>query len=656
MSKLKIPRHIFFISAVYITGIFVFFLFRVLLLITELHQLDILPDKVSLISQAFLMGLRFDTAVSGYILALPLVVLSLVSWFGRESKKLYSVFSWYLIALYLISFLICSADIPYFNYFFSRITVAVLEWTDWLMFIFKMGIQEFRYFAYFFVFLFFVIMFTIFIRRLTKNVSSNLSLSGSESSRKYLFFNVLISLVTIGVLFVGIRGRIEEKSPLRVGTAYFSNYAFPNQLGLNPVFTFMRSYFDSRNPDNKYLKLMDDKLAISNVREYFNIDSSSLDISPIARYVKTSGNPLNANVVLVIMESMSASKMRRYGNGDNLTPILDSLANTSYCFDNIYTAGIHTFNGIFSTLFSYPALLHQHPMNKAVIPEYTGFPKVLSDNGYQTIFFTTHDEQFDNVSGFLHANNVQRIVSEKDYPADKIMSTLGVTDDYMFEFSVPILTELSSNNKPFFAAFMTSSDHGPYIIPKDISFVPHSKNITHQIIEYADWSIGKFLELASKHAWFDNTIFVFVADHGAVMGSDVYDMPLTYQHTPLIMFAPNLLQPKSFENMGGQIDIFPTVMGILNISYINNTLGVDLLREERRYTYFSADDRIGCLDKDNFYIYRTNGIESLYKYKKNNTKNYLTDYSLTVDSMRTYAFSMMQTAQWLIKNGKTGIR
>jgi phosphoglycerol transferase MdoB-like AlkP superfamily enzyme len=620
------------------------------------HQLSILPDKVSLISQAFLMGWRFDTAVSGYILALPLVVLSLVSWFGWKSKKIYSVFSWYLIALYLISFLICSADIPYFNYFFSRITVAVLEWTDWLVFIFKMGIQEFRYFAYFFVFMFFAVMFTVFIRRLTNYVSSNLSLSGSESSRKYFFFNVLISLVTIGVLFVGIRGRIEEKSPLRVGTAYFSNYAFPNQLGLNPVFTFIRSYFDSRNPDNKELKLIDDYLAISNVCKYLKIDSSSHNYSPIARYVQTSGEPLNANIVLVIMESMSASKMKRYGNRDNLTPVLDSLANNSYCFDNIYTAGIHTCNGIFSTLFSYPALLHQHPMKKTVIPEYTGLPKVLSDNGYQTIFFTTHDEQFDNVSGFLHANNVKRIVSEKDYPAEKIMSTLGVTDDYMFEFSVPILTAMSRSNKPFFAAFMTSSDHGPYIIPKDIFFVPRSKNITHRIIEYADWSIGKFLDLSSKHDWFNNTIFVFVADHGAVVGSDAYDMPLSYLHTPLIIYAPKILKPKYFESFGGQIDIFPTVMGILNLSFINNTLGIDLVKEERPYIYFSADDRIGCLSKEFFYVYRTNGIESLYRYKTNETKNYLTEYSFTVDSMRTYAFSMLQASQWLIKNGKTGVK
>ncbi len=121
------------------------------------------------------------------------------------------------------------------------------------------------------------------------------------------------------------------------------------------------------------------------------------------------------------------------------------------------------------------------------------------------------------------------------------MSTLGVPDDYMFEFSTPKLNDLFRDGKPFFAAYMTASDHGPLIIPEDVPFHPRSNDMQHQIVEYADWPIEQFIKLASHQEWFRNTIFVFIADHGSVTENNIYDMPLSYHHTLLIIYAPYIL-------------------------------------------------------------------------------------------------------------------
>ena len=102
---------------------------------------------------------------------------------------------------------------------------------------------------------------------------------------------------------------------------------------------------------------------------------------------------------------MSAAKMGRYGSKDNLTPSLDSLALQGLCFDNIYTAGIHTYNGVFGTLFSFPALAMQHPMKASNMLKYNGIAATLKQYDYQTVYFTTHDGQFDNVEGFLYHNS-----------------------------------------------------------------------------------------------------------------------------------------------------------------------------------------------------------------------------------------------------------
>jgi phosphoglycerol transferase MdoB-like AlkP superfamily enzyme len=628
----------------------VFTLFRIILLFTEFKQLEILPHKYALIANAFFMGWRFDTVISGYILFFPLLFLSIFSFFNGSKKLLYNIIHYFIFIFFSLAFALCALDIPYFNYYFSRLTIVILSWTDNAAFGFKMIFEETSYFIYFIVFLIVCFLFYISIKKIKKIIVSNSSSIGNKKINFYIS-HLLFSLLALAIMFLGIRGRIEKKSPIKVGTAYFSNYAFPNQLGLNPVFTFIQSYIDKLNPENASLHLMDNGLAIKITNTNLGIKNNQI---PFERLVEAKSNQPNANIVLVIMESMSAGKMKRFGNTKNLTPFLDSIANVGLCFNNIYSAGIHTFNGIFSTLFSYPALLKQHPMNATEIPIYTGFSNTLKNFGYQNIYFTTHDEQFDNVSGFLHANGFDKIVSQKDYPSSAILSTLGVPDHYMFNFSIPLLNQLNNNKKAFFAAFMTASDHGPYIIPDNIPFKPKQNDMREGIVEYADWAISQFVTDVSNQKWFDNTIFVFLADHGSVIGSNIYDMPLTYNHIPLIVYAPKLIkESKSIDEFGGQIDVYPTIMGLLGYSYVNNTAGIDLLNEKRPYMYFSADDKIGCVNDSLFYIYRTNGKESLFKYKKEETKDYIADYKHIAIEMRNYAFANFQASQWMISNKKT---
>ncbi|MFZ4413385.1 MAG: LTA synthase family protein [Bacteroidales bacterium] len=649
----KIPLHIRYITSIYLLGMLFFTLFRFLLFITEIKQLEILPSKFTLIAKAFLMGWRFDTVISGYLLFFPLLILSIASFFSYRQWMMYHMMHLLLTIMYTLAFLICAIDIPFFNYYFSRLSMVVLSWMQNASFGFKMIVEEMSYLVYFFVFVAVCIAFYYLVSRIKKKFKNELNTSIPEHKFSFYTKQFVFSILALGILFIGIRGRIEKKSPIKVGTAFFSNYAFPNQLGLNPVFTFIQSYLESINPENNQLQLMDEKLAIQQANAFMNITDAN---TPFVRQIQANSNSLHANVVVVIMESMSAEKMGRYGNTKNLTPFLDSIANVNYSFDHFYSAGIHTFNGIFSTLFSYPALIKQHPMNATVIPQFTGFPNTLKVFGYQNIYITTHDEQFDNVSGFLHANGFNSIVSQKDYPSKEILSTLGVPDHYMFEYAMPVLNELHSHQQPFFAAFMTASDHGPYIIPEGVDFKPRQKAKHDAIVEYADWAIRHFIALASRETWFDNTIFVFLADHGAVVGSNVYDMPYSYNHIPLIIYAPKLLKStQAIQKPGGQIDVFPTIMGLLGLPYVNTTAGIDLLKESRPFMYFSADDKIGCSNDTFFYVYRSNGNESLYKYKNQDTHDYLSQYKALADSMKNYSFSMLQASQWMIKNKKTGI-
>jgi phosphoglycerol transferase MdoB-like AlkP superfamily enzyme len=645
----KLPAPFRLILNFYVLSLGIFFVFRLILFLLELKHIESIPadERLGIVVQSFFMGLRFDVVITGYIIFLPAFLLLLFYQLNLQNKLFPQLIKVYLIVLFSVSFLICGIDLTYFHHFFSRFSVAGFQWADNTEFMVGMIVQEFDYWWVIFPI---IISIYLYIKLLNQWAFNPLKVQEKTTfTTKKRILSIFFSLLTLALIFLGIRGRLESKSPIRVGTAYFSNYAFANQLGLNPVFTLLRSYLDAKKEKTDRVNLMDAELAIKNTQTYLNREGN--EFSPIAENVvvdSINNNP--PNIVLVIMESMSAAKMGRFGNADNLTPFLDSIANQGYSFDNIYSAGTHTFNGIYSTLFSFPALFTKHPMKGVEIPKYHGMGSVLKQLGYTTTYFTTHDDQFDNVGGFLRGNDYEQVISEQDYPAEKVESTLGVPDDYLFEFAIPKLNELHQKNKPFFVAMMTASDHGPYVVPN--YFTPKQTDVKKQIVEYADWSIQKFIELARKQTWFNNTLFVFIADHGAFMDAK-YDVPLSYNHVPFIIYAPKLLPTsKKLDHFGGQIDVFPTVMNLVALPYTNNTLGVDLFTHQRPYAYFCNDDKLAVINQEYLFVYRKNSESSLYKYRETSLTDYIKQLPTLADSMKTYGLSQVQAAQHLIENKK----
>ena len=640
-----INRSIRFILKIYLLALSVFSVFRIMLFLSEFDRIDEKEVAILTIIKSFIMGVRFDIVISGYILILPTLIFLTLELIGFKSKSIKQFFFYWIYILFTIAFTVSTADIPYFNQFYDRFSVGAFEWMESYKIVISMIFQEPKYFLFIIPFILLEIVFYILLKKIFEQEN--------ETQKINFFLNTFVSLIFLAIVFLGIRGRIEEKSPIRIGTAYFSNNSFLNKLGLNPSFTLIRSYLDSKDEDNRVVKFMDDKLAIEMVQKNLGITKTQYN-SPIAREVQPdtllSAQP---NVVLIIMESMSAAKMKRHGSTEELTPFLDSLSNNSIYFENIYTAGKHTFNGIFSTLFSFPALYRQHSMKTN--NQYDGISTSLLKNGYSTTYFTTHDSQFDNIEGFLRSNNFQNVISQSDYPVSEVKTTLGVPDDFMFRFSIPKINELSERENPFFVTFMTTSDHSPFYVPE--YFQPKAKAIESQIVQYADWSLQQFIQLASKEAWFNNTIFVFVADHGAAIDAK-YDISLNYFHTPLIIYAPELFKANEVhQKIGSQIDVYPTVMGLIKQKYVNNTLGIDLLNEERKFTIINDDDKVGILDTDYLCIMKNNGAKlELYKYKEQDKSNYFDQEQEKALEMADYAKSNMQVHQIMISEGRTTLK
>jgi phosphoglycerol transferase MdoB-like AlkP superfamily enzyme len=462
-----------------------------------------------------------------------------------------------------------------------------------------------------------------------------------------VFIPVMLLLHVLCI--IGMRGTF-NLYPLRTGDAFFTCYPFYNQLGINPAFTFMKSIQDASKQRNTVNDLMTMSDALDQVKKELGIEGQTGE-NPLAREVCAQSEPSDANVVVILMESMSSNCLSLESKGKKLTPYLNQLINRSYYFEHFYSSGVHTNNGIVSTLYGYPTLFDRPSM--AQNPnQYTGLPVNLQNAGYQTLFFVTSNPNYDNMNVFLLVNGFQRIYSQFDYPEEKIVNNFGVSDDYLFEYGMNTLNKAAKKDKPFLAVFMTVSNHPPYIVPE--KHKDASEKEEECVLAFADNSLKTFMENAEQQEWFKNTYFVLLGDHGAVMGFQKYGMALSYNHVPCLIYSPMLKDaPRRLSCYGGQIDIFPTVMGLLNRSYTNDSFGIDLLREERSCMFFSSNNQLGCIDGDNFYV-RDLDIDKdfLYNLHSDSPENLAGKSPEITSRLKGYAVSMTVVADSLMRHQK----
>ena len=628
-----------YLICIYLIGIIFFSLFRIVETVAFCIQSESRVDFGGLYGKALLMGLRFDTVVSCYVLALPLVMM-IVGEMARICKRwYYAIAHCYTMTLYTICFFACAADIPYFCYFFNRLDVVALSWAEDFGTSAGMILGEPRYWLYLLLF----VAVTVGWWLLGKKIFRKILIKNIEEKKCYCW-SIPLTAVLLVLWFFGQRGTVTGGRPVRVSTAYFSANPFINQIGLNPTFTFLKSLQESGKDANQTIDLID----IETARKVYEEERIAGESISTGEWLEE-----GTNVIIVLMESMSAEKTCLSSTGQSLTSCLDSLMEQSLTFD-CWSAGIHTYNGIYSTLYGQPALLARHSMRQTPLPRVCGLPQALEDAGYSTTFFVAHNADFDNLLGFLTLNGMQRVVEKKDYPEEEYVNTWGPSDHVLFDHLLEHCDSMALKG-PFFASVMTITDHGPYVIPKGTDFKPKHKEIEKQVIEYADWSIGRFIRMAATKPWFEKTLFVFVADHGAAMDKR-YDMPLSYNHVPLLFYAPGRLAP-AFPNLQVlQIDIAPTILGMLNLGGGEKMLGLDFTRFDRKYAYFCADDKIGVVDGEWFYLYRVKqeGRESLYRYKDaDNTRDYIETEPERAAAMRRHAFGMIQMGQQMILDGTT---
>lgn len=638
-----------YVLTIHFSALLFLSVFRFILLLSNATNLNDESATFDTITTALAKGIWFDNVITCYISILPLFVLLVLGFCKQLNKISIKIFNFYYIILFGLVFAISASDIPYFNYFFKHLNASIFNWKEEGGSALQLVLQEPSYYMYFFIFVVALVLFSIIIIR-TGRITLKQE-QGKLSKKQYSIY-IPISIIAIGLCLLGIRGRVGE-SPIKTSQAYFCNNSFLNQLGLNPTFFLVRSVIENSKKHIRANHLMKDEEALSIVQNELNIRCDKEAHFPILRNINGCEENKNINIVLILMESMSAEFLSM--KDGSLTPYLNELIKESYYFENFYSAGTHTNQGVAATLFGLPSLFDKNMMKNVEITKCQGIPRILRERGYQTSFFVTHESQYDNMNAFLLENGIQRMYAQEDYPASKVVNGYGVQDDYLFEYAMDRITEQSKQKAPFFATILTISNHPPYIVPEKFRSV--SKEPSEQIVAFADDAIRHFMSEAKKQDWYKNTIFVLLGDHGKLVGKTTYDMPLSYNHIPLIIHSALFDDaPKVFDNLGGQIDVTPTLLGLLDYSFDNNTLGIDIIKQKRPYIFFTSDDMMGCINSKHFYVYNpVTKNEGLYDYRNKNIINERNSYISLADSMRNYSTSMLITTDYLLKNNLTRV-
>ena len=358
--------------------------------------------------------------------------------------------------------------------------------------------------------------------------------------------------------------------------------AYLRELSENGPYQFFAAFRNNTlSYDQFYANLENGITADILHRELSEPNAHFLSDNPmdIHRQVTNTGTAIKYNVVLVTIESLSAKYLGSFGNTHSLTPNLDALRKKSLFFNNFYATGTRTDRGLEAVTLSMPPTPGRSIVKR--IGHESGYGSLgqqLTAQGYDSVFVYGGRGYFDNMNAFFSGNGY-RIVDQTSVPESEIhfKNAWGMSDADLYSQVIKVADTDYAQKKPFFMHVMTTSNHRPYTYPDgaiDIS----SGTGRDGAVKYTDYAIAQFLTEAKEKPWFSNTIFVFLADHCAGSAGKE-DLPIENYHIPLWIYAPGIIEARESQQLASQIDVAPTVLSLLNVSYVSSFYGRNLLQK-----------------------------------------------------------------------------
>jgi len=364
----------------------------------------------------------------------------------------------------------------------------------------------------------------------------------------------------------------------------FSADAQANEIAGNGYFDFWHAFWANEIDYDRFYKTLPAQRALATLANELGSPRLKVELSqrPFEHEVVNAGQVKALNVVLVSVESYSAEFMAAFGNKQGLTPYTDKLASEGLLFTHLYATGTRTVRGLEALTLSVPPTPGHSIVKRPDNAHLFTVGEVFKQAGYEPLYLYGGYGYFDNMTTFF-AGNDYTVIDRTALKAEEVHfeNVWGVADEDLYTLTLRELDRRHAAGVKFFAHVMTTSNHRPFTYPEGRIDIP-SKTGRDGGVKYTDWAIGNFIERARSRPWFADTMFVIVADH-THKGRGRQELPPENYHIPLIIFAPAHVKPGRVDTLASQIDVAPTVLGLLNFSYRSKFFGHDILREGQRH-------------------------------------------------------------------------
>lgn len=624
-------------------------LIRIVFLVWQLNDLEL---SVFSLVKILGIGLFFDIGVLSFLFVISTFYILLIpkKWIGSKLDKLLTYLGFVLtLLIFVFTFF---AEITFWEEFKCRFNFVAV---DYLIYTFEVvqNIHE-SYPLYVLIPSMLLITGVIFYYFWKKNFFSKTFNTKISFQKRIIAFAFSVIIMSFYTLFI------------TNSNAEWSTNRYNNEISKAGIYSFFAELRNNKLDFKTFYTSISDEEAFKIVRANLQEENARFianDFTIKRKITDSLDTNKKPNVVFILIESMSGSFMSEFGNQEKITPFLDSIANQSLFFKNLYATGNRTVRGMEAVTLSIPPTPGQSIVKRPNNANLFTISNVFISKNYQCNFFYGGDGYFDNMNAFYGGNGFDiydrgrgSILSDAikttrhniDDNEVTFENAWGICDEDIYNKMIKVADEYHKKNKPFLNFIMTTSNHRPYTYPNNKIDIPSGTG-RNGAVKYSDYALQQMFAKAKNKPWFKNTIFVFVADHCASSaGKDEIDVK-NYQ-IPAIIYGQNLIQPQKVTKLCSQIDVFPTLFGQLHWNYTSNFFGTDVLTKTyKERALIGTYLKLACKTNDNVIILSNQKKNANYKW--NPVSNHL--LLLPVNKSKLYeSIAWYQTADYLYLNNK----
>ena len=382
---------------------------------------------------------------------------------------------------------------------------------------------------------------------------------------------------------------------------------YNNELSKNGIYSLFAAFLNNELDYETFYITHNNDQNFTHLRSLIKTDNSefkSNNLTDIARSVTNGGEEKKYNVLFITVESLSGEFLEYLGSKNGkITPNLDTLVNKSLLFTNFYAVGTRTIWGLEAVALSAPPKPGQSVIKRPNSENMFSMGQLFKTRGYDLKFIYGGYGYFDNMNYFFE-NNGYSIVDRTVIPDNEVTfaNAWGVCDQDLFNRVLREADLSYAAGKPFLNLAMTTSNHRPFTYPEGMIDIPSGTGRAGAV-KYCDFAIGEFIRKASAKPWFSNTLVVIMADHCAGSSGQT-ELPFMEYQIPLIIYNTAIIQPQRIDKLSSQIDVAPTLLGLLNWNYESKFFGKDILKmnPEDERAFIANYQKLGYIKNDRLTI------------------------------------------------------